>query len=73
MLSVNLRSLPVKTGDLVLVRPYLSHDWVHGIILAINVLDWSGDMDPWTSYKVLIGDRVTVCTPGNIRSFNQEP
>lgn len=65
----------MKIGDLVLVKlipsqrqPNLSDNaWTVGMITAVDVRDYSGECDPWTSYKVLVGDEIITTHTGKIK------
>lgn len=60
----------MKIGDLVMVKVNKHslgmHQWLPGMITGIDVLDYSGDCDPWTTYKVLVGDEIITTHTGKI-------
>lgn len=69
----------MKIGDLVLVKltpnknwPNVSiNSWTIGMITALDVLDYSGDCDPWTTYKVLVGDEIITTHTGKIKPWTK--
>lgn len=70
----------MKIGDLVLVKFGSKQSWPQidtnswntvGMIMAIDVLDYSGECDPWTAYKVLVGDEIITTHTGKIRPLTR--
>ena len=64
----------MKIGDLVLVCvARVGGVYVDkvGMITAIDVRDYSDDVEPWTAYKVLVGDEIITTHTGKIRPCPQ--
>jgi len=66
----------MKIGDLVMVKVVNKqglgmHQWLPGMITEVDVRDYSGECDPWTSYKVLVGDAIITTHTGKIEPWTK--